>query len=55
VREANHSPPSSTEVKECADLYLHPITPSCRGAQLKVKAQGQIYFTFYHCQQQSST
>jgi hypothetical protein len=22
-REANHSPPSSAEVKECVELYLH--------------------------------
>jgi hypothetical protein len=39
-READHSPPSSAEVKEWLDLYLHfPSTPSWRGAQLK-KAQG---------------
>jgi hypothetical protein len=32
-REAHHSPPSSAEVKECVELYLHsPNTPSCRGA-----------------------
>jgi hypothetical protein len=23
VREAHHSPPSSAEVKECVELYLH--------------------------------
>jgi hypothetical protein len=23
-READHSPPSSDEVKECVELYLHP-------------------------------
>jgi hypothetical protein len=41
--EADHSPPSSAEVKECVDLYLHsPNTPSWRGAQLK-EAQGQLY------------
>jgi hypothetical protein len=41
-READHLPPSSAEVKECVDLYLHsPNTPSWRGAQLK-KAQGQL-------------
>jgi hypothetical protein len=35
-READHSPPSSAEVKECMELYLHsPNTPSWRGAQLK--------------------
>jgi hypothetical protein len=34
-READRSPPSSAEVKECVDLYLHsPNTPSWRGAQL---------------------
>jgi hypothetical protein len=35
-READHSPPSSAEVKECVELYLHsPITLSWRGAQFK--------------------
>jgi hypothetical protein len=35
-READHSSPSSAEVKECVELYLHsPNTPSWRGAQLK--------------------
>jgi hypothetical protein len=34
--EADHSLPSSAEVKECMELYLHsPNTPSWRGAQLK--------------------
>jgi hypothetical protein len=34
-RESNHSPPSSAEVKEWVELYLHsPNTPSWRGAQL---------------------
>jgi hypothetical protein len=34
-READHSPPSSAEVNECVELYLHfPNTPSLRGAQL---------------------
>jgi hypothetical protein len=42
-REANHSPPSSAEVKERVELYLHsPNTPSWRGAQLG-GAQGQLY------------
>jgi hypothetical protein len=37
-READHSPPSSAEVKECMELYLHSTnTPSWRGAQLKKK------------------
>jgi hypothetical protein len=45
-READHSPPSSAEVKECVELYLHsPKTPSWRGAQLQ-KAQGQLYLYF---------
>jgi hypothetical protein len=31
--EADHSPPSSAEVKECVELYLHsPSTPSWRGS-----------------------
>jgi hypothetical protein len=35
-READHSPPSSAEVKEYMELYLHsPYTPSWRGTQLK--------------------
>jgi hypothetical protein len=35
-READRSPPSSTEVKEWVELYLHsPNRPSWRGAQLK--------------------
>jgi hypothetical protein len=43
VREADHSPPSSAEVKEGVQLYRHSLnTPSWRGAQLK-KAQGQLY------------
>jgi hypothetical protein len=34
--EADHSPPSSAEVKECVALYLHsPNTPSWHGAHLK--------------------
>jgi hypothetical protein len=34
--EADHSPPSSAEIKECVELYLHsPSTSSWRGAQLK--------------------
>jgi len=46
-READHSLPSSAEVKVYMELYLcSPNTPSCRGVQLK-KAQGQIYFLFY--------
>jgi hypothetical protein len=34
--EADHSPPSTAEVKELTELYLHsPNTPSWRGDQLK--------------------
>jgi cell division protein FtsW (lipid II flippase) len=34
--EADHSPPSSAEVKEWVELFLHsPNTPSWRGAKLK--------------------
>jgi hypothetical protein len=41
-READHSLPSSAEVKEWVELYLQfPSTPPWRGAQLK--AQGQLY------------
>jgi hypothetical protein len=41
-RDAGHSPPSSAEVKECVDLYLHsPNALSRRGTQLK-EAQGQL-------------
>jgi hypothetical protein len=40
-READHSPPSTAEAKEWVELYLHPNTPSWRGAQLG-GAQGQL-------------
>jgi hypothetical protein len=30
--EADHSPPSSAEVKECVELYLHFLDISWRGA-----------------------
>jgi hypothetical protein len=41
-READHSPPSSAEVKEWAELYFHsPNTPSWRGAALE-GAQGHL-------------
>jgi hypothetical protein len=34
--EADHSPPSSAEVKECVELYLNsPNTPSRCDAKLK--------------------
>jgi hypothetical protein len=45
-REAYHSPPSSAEVKEYVEIYLHsPNTPSWRCALLK-EAQGQLYLYF---------
>jgi hypothetical protein len=38
VGEADHSSPSSAEVKECMELYLHsPNKPSWRGGQLKAQ------------------
>jgi hypothetical protein len=43
-RETDHSPPSSVEVKECVELYLHPNTPSWRD-QLQRKAQVQLHLT----------
>jgi hypothetical protein len=43
VREADDSPPSSAEVKEWVELYLHsPNTPSWLGAQLG-GAQDRLY------------
>jgi hypothetical protein len=48
-REAGHSPPSSAEVRECVELYLHsPNTPSWRGAQLK-KHRDNFTFSSLHC------
>jgi hypothetical protein len=42
-READHSPPSSAEVKEWVELCLHtPNKPSWCGVQLG-GAQGQLY------------
>jgi hypothetical protein len=44
-READNSPPSSAEVKEWVELYLHFLNaPSWRDAQLG-DAQGQLYLT----------
>jgi hypothetical protein len=46
-READHSPPSSAEVKECVELYLYSLsTPSWRGAQLKKHRDFTFTFTF---------
>jgi hypothetical protein len=43
-READHSPPSSAEVKERVELYLHsPTTTSGRGAQ--AEHRGNFTFT----------
>jgi hypothetical protein len=51
-REVNHSPPSSDEVKENVELYLHfPNKPSRKCAQLKKKHSDNFIFTFtvkYH-------
>jgi hypothetical protein len=44
-RETDHSSPSSAEVKEWLELYLHsPNTPSWHGARLK---KPNFTFTFY--------
>jgi hypothetical protein len=46
-READHSAPSSAEVKEWVELYLHsPYTPPWRGARLKEKHRDNFTFTF---------
>jgi hypothetical protein len=46
-READLSPPSSAELKECVELYLHsPNTPSWRGSKLK-KHRDNFTFTFF--------
>jgi hypothetical protein len=46
-READHSPPSSAEVKEWVELYFHyPNTPSWRGAQLKPRGN---FYPLHHC------
>jgi hypothetical protein len=43
-READHSPPSSAEVKECVRLYLHsPIRLHDVVLSHTTEAQGQIY------------
>jgi hypothetical protein len=45
-READHSTPSSAEVKESVELYFHsPTTPSWRGTQLKYR--DNFTFAFY--------
>jgi hypothetical protein len=56
--EADHSPPSSAEVKEWVELYLQsPNTPSWRGAQLKHRNNFTLYYYVLHdqvCQCQNS-
>jgi hypothetical protein len=51
--EADYSPPSSAEVKECMELYIHsPNMPSWRGAQLKDRDNFTFTFTShdkFHC------
>jgi hypothetical protein len=47
-READHSSPSSAEVKEWMEVYIHsPNTPSWRGAQLKKKKSTGTTLTFF--------
>jgi hypothetical protein len=46
-READHSPPSSAELKEWVELSLQATnTPSWRGAELG-GAQGQLYLLYF--------
>jgi len=45
--EVDHSLPSSAEVEECVELYLHsPNMPSWRGAQVK-KSTGTIFYLYF--------
>jgi hypothetical protein len=45
---ADHSSPSSAEVKECVDLYIHsPNTSSWRGGQLKHRENFTFTFIFH--------
>jgi hypothetical protein len=47
-READHSPPSSAEVKEWVELYLHsPNTPSWSGAQGEHRGNFTFYLVLY--------
>jgi hypothetical protein len=49
-REAGHSPPSTSEVKECVELYLHSTnTPSWRGAYLSTGATLTFAFLLPKC------
>jgi hypothetical protein len=52
--EADHSSPSSAEVKEWVELYLHfSNTPSWCGAQLGGAHRG-IYMLYTHVSQNST-
>jgi hypothetical protein len=45
--EADHSPPSSAEVEEFLELYLHsPNTSTWHGAQFEKKCRDKFTFTF---------
>jgi hypothetical protein len=48
-READHSTPSSAEVKECVELYLHSQYAFMTWGSVKRKAQVQVYL-YYHLQ-----
>jgi hypothetical protein len=53
-READHSPPSSAEVKEWVKLYLHSQYASM--AWCSVKAQGQLYlYVWPWCRWENNT
>jgi len=45
-RKTDHSLPSSTEVRECVEVYIHsPNTPSWRCAQLKSSTETTLPLT----------
>jgi hypothetical protein len=53
-RDADHSPPSSAEIKECVELYLqYPNTSSWRGAKLKHRDNFTFTFTSSHTSSRS--
>jgi hypothetical protein len=44
---ADHLPPSSADVKECAEIYVYSLNmPSRLGAQLKITARTNLPFAF---------
>jgi hypothetical protein len=44
-READHSSPSSAEVKEWVEPYLHsPNTPSWRGSLITIQSYSGFFF-----------